>query len=74
MYSNARNAVIQVKGEKKVLLHYLLLATTGLALMRCETDAQFEAMLGRVDEKKNPFVHAYCSIEISKLKRYSGVR
>jgi hypothetical protein len=64
--------VIQVKGEKKVLIHYLNFANTGLAHIRCPTDTQFEAMLEQLDAKSDPLVYTYCAIEISKLRRRGG--
>ena len=64
--------MIQVKGEKKVLMHYLNLANTGLAHIRCPSDSQFEAMLEQLDGKSDPMVYHYCAIEISKLRRHRG--
>jgi hypothetical protein len=64
--------VIQVKGEKKVLMHYLNFANTGLAHIRCPSDSQFEAMLESLDSQSNPLVYTYCAIEISKLRRHRG--
>lgn len=72
LYSNARNAVIQVKGEKQVLMHYLNLANTGLAHIRCASDSQCEAMLQQLEEKSSPLVYSYCAIEVLRLRRHRG--
>jgi hypothetical protein len=72
LYSNARNAVIQVKGEKQVLIHYLNFANTGLAHIRCSSDTQFDNMLQQLEEKSSTHVYSYCAIEISKLRRHRG--
>ena len=68
LYSNARNALIQVRGEKKVLLHYLNFASTGLAHIRCQSDSNFNSMLRQLDVRSHPLVYNYCANEVSKLR------
>lgn len=66
-FSNHRNAVIQVKGEKEVLLFYQDFCDTGLSLAHCRSLNEYESVFANVSSTKHPIIVKYCRHVISKL-------
>ena len=66
-FSNHRNAVIQVKGEKEVLLFYQDFCDTALCLAHCKSLNEYESVFATVTSTKHPIIVKYCRHVISKL-------
>ena len=68
-FSNERHAVIQVKGEKEVLLFYRDYAETAVCLLELKDDAAFEAQLAIVYPTKHVVVQQYLSNSACRLRQ-----
>ncbi len=66
-FSNERHALIQIKGEKEVLLFFRDWAAVALQLLRENDPSQFEALLESVRASKDPIVYQYCRGTIGRL-------
>ncbi|KAG5190393.1 hypothetical protein JKP88DRAFT_160443 [Tribonema minus] len=69
-FSDHRNAVIQVRGEKVVLRHIVEFAETGLACIAAPTDEAALALTTGVSEH----ARIYCTNIIGHARRYSFMR
>lgn len=67
LFSNERNALIQVKGEKEVLLFYKDFATAALALLGSKEVEDFDRILNEVRLSKHSMLFHYCRTTISRL-------
>jgi hypothetical protein len=60
MYSNHRNAVIQIKGEKEILHVFRRLVLSGITLMECDSKEDLDKHLNHVKTVEHVYVHQYC--------------
>lgn len=67
-FSNERHALIQVKGEKEVLLFYKDFAETALRLLDIKDQSAYSEALQEIRETKHPFVQQYCRNTIGRLR------
>lgn len=67
-FSNKRHALIQVKGEKIVLHHYIDLATTAIDLIKAPDNKVFEDMMNDIKNTKNSLIIQYCRTTIGRLR------
>lgn len=70
-FSNERHAVIQIAGEKEVLLFYLDLATTAIKLLTNihSSDDIFNLLLADVLTQKRAVIQMFCQTYYPKLRR-----
>jgi hypothetical protein len=69
-FSNERHALIQVKGEKEVLIFYKDFADTALGLLQKRGDSrEFEYAMEDVLAHKHPLVQQYASGVILRLRQ-----
>jgi hypothetical protein len=66
-FTNERNALIQVKGEKEVLHFYRDLAAVGLKMLQSRDMDEVDAMINEVRLKKHSMVFHYCRSTIARL-------
>eukprot|EP00981_Chlorochromonas_danica_P008804 scaffold2312_cov165-Ochromonas_danica.AAC.44 len=66
-FSNERNALIQVKGEKEVLHFYLDFALTGLSLLQVNDYNEFDRVLDNVRREKHSMIFYYSRNTLSRL-------
>ncbi len=66
-FSNERHALIQVRGEKEVLLFFRDMSQVAIQLLQENDPGQFEALLESVRVSKDPIVYQYCRGTISRL-------
>ena len=66
-FSNERNALIQVKGEKEVLLFFKDFSQTALELLHCTDADQFDRKLEQVRTLKHTIVYVYGAGVCSRL-------
>ena len=66
-FSNERHALIQIKGEKEVLLFFRDWAEVAMQLLRENDLGQFEALLENVRTTKDQLVFQYCRGTIGRL-------
>ena len=71
-FSNQRHAIIQVKGEKIVLHHYIDLATTAIDLIKAPDNKVFEDMMSDIKNTKNSLLIQYCRTTIGRLRLESS--
>lgn len=71
LYSNKRNALIQVKGEKEVWHHYLDLAECGLKLLLIKEGQEelFDSELEEIRKCYSILIFQYCANVVSKVRR-----
>ena len=69
MYSNRRNAVIQVKGEKEILHVLKKLVQCALRLISAESHETVAATLGSIRRDEYTYVQQYCEILALRLWR-----
>ena len=69
-FSNRRHAVIQVKGEKEVLLCYKRLCTTALQIIEAD-DTTFASTLANLYQESNYFIANYCQDVLSRVRQDS---
>lgn len=67
-YSNHRHAVIQVKGEKEVLVFYRDYAAKAIQLLKISQPREFEEVLAAVRETMHPMTYQLLRINIVRLK------
>jgi len=67
LFSNERNALIQVKGEKEVLLFFKALAESSIALLQSDGIQRFDEQLEAVRTSKHPIIHQYARGTLSRL-------
>ncbi len=67
LFSNERNALIQVKGEKEVLLFYKDFALTVVKLMNSSDLEEFDEMLDSIRQSKHSFTFQYCRGSVARL-------
>jgi hypothetical protein len=60
LYSNHRNAVIQIKGEKEILHVLKRLVAAGLRLLESPSHAAVRATLGSIRKDEHVYVGQYC--------------
>ncbi|CAN5951452.1 unnamed protein product [Sphagnum jensenii] len=71
LYSNYRNAVIHVKGEKEVLHHFRKLSVAGLQLLQFtqEEEMRFVADLKEIRSSEHQLIYQYCNTSIAGIRR-----
>jgi histone-lysine N-methyltransferase SETD3 len=75
LFSNERNALIQVKGEKEVLHFFLEFAQTGTRLLYMKAGSgEFEAGLEEVRKSKHQVIHQYCRTVLQRLRQEDSRR
>lgn len=67
LFSNERNALIQVKGEKEVLLFYKDFAQTVVRLMNSNDVNEFDEILDTIRQTKHSFTFQYCRGTAARL-------
>eukprot|EP01031_Cornospumella_fuschlensis_P026807 gene26807-32388_t len=67
MFSNERNALIQVKGEKEVLHFYRDLALTGIKLLQARDLDDFDNQLNEIRTNKHTMVFQYARSALSRV-------
>lgn len=67
LFSNERNALIQVKGEKEVLLFFKALAESSIALLESEGMLRFDEQLEALRTSKHPIIYHYARGTLSRL-------
>jgi hypothetical protein len=67
LFSNQRNALIQVKGEKEVLLFYLDFASTAIKLLKSKDLQEFDDLLNDIRINKNTLIFQYCRGVVGRL-------
>ena len=68
-FSNERHAVIQIKGEKEVLLHYNDLAETAIHLLEIKDAQEFDRALQEVRTSKHAIILQYCRNTVVNLRQ-----
>ena len=68
-FSNRRNALIQVKGEKEVLHYYKDFGNVAMSLLEVETMSDFQTLLENIRVSKHWLVYEYCRGTLSRLKQ-----
>ena len=66
-FSNERHALIQIKGEKEVLLFFRDFASVATQLLQVKDADHFESLLECVRVLKDPVVYQYCRGTIGRL-------
>lgn len=67
LFSNERNALIQVKGEKEVLLFFKDFASTALIGLRSRDINEFDEFLNQVRVTKHTIIFQYCRGTVGRL-------
>ena len=67
LFSNERNGLIQVKGEKEVLLFYKDFAQTAIRLLKASDLEEFDELLDNIRVSKHSFIFQYCRGTIARL-------
>lgn len=67
-FSNARHAVIQLKGEKEVLKFLQDFASTSLELLQCSSDSVYSSSIGAYRITKHPVILRYCQNVVTSLR------
>ena len=60
MYSNIRNAVIQLRGEKEILVTLLQLTSVSLRLLNMKSSDEIADLMATVRIEEHRFVQQYC--------------
>lgn len=66
-FSNERNALVQVKGEKEVLLFFQDLAQVGIQLLNTKSFQEFDEILNDIRINKHFLIFQYCRGTIARL-------
>ena len=66
-FTNERHAVIQVKGEKEVLLFFQEFSTIALQMLQVRDGDRFEALLESIRVLKDPLIFHYCRGTVGRL-------
>jgi len=72
-FSNQRHAVIQVMGEKKILLHYLDLCRTALALIAEDAPLTDEKQ-AELYAQKGQHIGDYCANVVGQIRRHEQAK
>eukprot|EP01033_Poteriospumella_lacustris_P016856 gene16856-12066_t len=67
LFSNERNALIQVKGEKEVLLFFRDFANTGAIGLKLRDLSEFDEFLNQVRVSKHTLIFQYCRGTVGRL-------
>ncbi len=67
LFSNERNALIQVKGEKEVLLFFRDLAATAAIGLKLRDIGEFDEYINQVRTTKHVLIFHYCRVTIGRL-------
>jgi len=67
LFSNERNALIQVKGEKEVLLYFKDLASTAIIAMKSRDLQEFDHYLNEIRVNKHTLIFQYCRSTVARL-------
>jgi protein-histidine N-methyltransferase len=67
-FSNERHALIQVKGEKEVLLFFRDFSETAIRLLEIRDDAAFDAEIAEVRPRKHVVIQQYLSSVVARLR------
>lgn len=67
LFSNERNALIQVKGEKEVLHFFRDFASTGIIGLKLKDLGDFDEFLNQVRVNKHTLIFQYCRGTIGRL-------
>jgi histone-lysine N-methyltransferase SETD3 len=70
LFSNERHALIQVKGEKEILLFYKEFTETGIRLLQIKDNnwIEYDAIMNQVRNSKHSIVYQYCRNVIHRLR------
>jgi len=68
-FSNERHALIQVKGEKEVLLFYKDFGITAVKLLQARDIHELDVLMEQVRVTKHPIMYHYCRDTVSRLKQ-----
>ncbi len=76
LYSNRRNALIHVRGEKEVLHHFLGLAECCLNLLCIaeDMDEEFIAQIENIRMNQSPLIYQYCKNSIALVRKQEAQR
>lgn len=66
-FSNERHALIQIKGEKEVLIFLHDFATTSIALLHTTDIRQFEDLVEEVRSVKHPVIYYHAKGPLARL-------
>ena len=66
-FSNERHAVIQIKGEKEVLLFFRDFAQTAISLLQCTDIIQFDELLEQIRDTKHPVIYYHSKGPLLRL-------
>ena len=72
-FSNHRHAIIQVKGEKEVLLEYKSLCTIGIELLHLD-DAEFQKRVNDLFSEGKYFVANYSTDFLFKIRQEEAIK
>lgn len=67
LFSNERNALIQVKGEKEVLAFFKDWAATAIIGLQARDFAEFDDFLTKVRQSKHTLIFQYCRGTVGRL-------
>jgi hypothetical protein len=67
LFSNERNALIQIKGEKEVLLFYYDFSQTAIKLLKSKDLMEFEQILNEIRIHKHSLIFQYCRGIVGRL-------
>lgn len=67
LFSNQRNALIQIKGEKEVLLFYYEFASTAIKLLKSKDLQEFDDLLNDIRLHKHSLIFQYCRGVVGRL-------
>lgn len=67
LFSNERNALIQIKGEKEVLLFFIDFATTAMKLLKSKDIYEFDNTINSIRINKHNLIFQYCRSVVGRL-------
>lgn len=68
-FSNERHALIQIKGEKEILLFFKDFAITAIKLLQVKNIQELDTLLEQIRITKHQVVFHYCNTTINRLKQ-----
>lgn len=70
LYSNRRNALIHIRGEKEVLTHYLTYCQCGLSLLSIpeEAEEEYQSTLKAIGQQQSPLIYQYCKNFVTTVR------
>lgn len=72
-FSNERHALVQIKGEKEVLLFFQDWALTAIQLIQIRDTDHFDRKLEEIKKSKHFAIYQYCRVTLSRL-HHDGIR